>query len=73
MSPFAVAPMKVVTVACPSSGLRLEFGCRPAAIRTIIVSPTPREIPSTTEATMPEIAAGKTTLVATWRLVAPSP
>ena len=49
------------------------LGESPAAIRTIIVSPTPRETPSTIEATMPEIAAGKTTLVATWRLVAPSP
>ena len=44
----------------------------PAARRTIIVSPTAREIASTIEATIPESAAGKTTRIATLALVAPS-
>ena len=61
MSPCPVAAMKVVIVSKPSSGLRPEFGCRPAAISTIIVSPIARETPSTIAATMPESAAGKTT------------
>jgi hypothetical protein len=65
--------MNVVIVAKPSRGSTPKLGCRPAATSTIIVSPTPRETPSTTDATMPEIAAGKTTFVATCRLVAPSP
>ena len=34
----------------------------PAAISTIIVSPTAREIASTNEATMPDSAAGTTML-----------
>ncbi len=37
----------------------------PPAIVTIIVSPMAREIPSTNAATMPEMAAGNTTRVAT--------
>ena len=43
----------------------------PAARSTIIVSPTARDSASTIEATIPEIAAGKTTRVATLSLVAP--
>ena len=45
----------------------------PAAISTTIVSPTAREKPSTTEATMPESAAGKTTRSVVWSFEAPSP
>ena len=73
LSPFAVPPMNVVIVSKPSAGLTPEFGCSPAAISTIIVSPMPREIPSTIEATIPEIAAGKTTRVETWRFVCAQP
>ena len=48
-------------------------GCWPAAIATIIVSPTAREMPSTKEATMPDSAAGTTTRVETCSCDAPSP
>ena len=50
------------------------FGCGPAPIATIIVSPMAREMASTNEATMPETArrarrSGSTT----WNFDAPSP
>jgi hypothetical protein len=41
-------------------------------MRTIIVSPTAREIARTNDAMIPEIAAGTTISVETWRRVAPS-
>ncbi len=44
----------------------------PAASRTTIVSPIARDEARMIDATMPESAAGKTTLVATFALVAPS-
>ena len=49
------------------------LGSCPAAIRAIIVSPIPRETPSTIAATMPERAAGKTTRVEVWSFEEPSP
>ena len=39
----------------------------------ITVSPTARDAPSTSAATMPDSAAGKTTRIAVWTLFAPSP
>ena len=39
----------------------------------ITVSPIAREAPSTSAATTPESAAGKTTRIAVWTLLAPSP
>ena len=42
-------------------------------MRMITVSPTAREAPSTSAATMPDSAAGKTTRSETWNLLAPSP
>ena len=70
--PVAVAPMKAVIVSTDSPGSKVRLACQPAASSTIIVSPTAREMPSTNEATMPEIAAGKTTRVETLSFVAPS-
>ena len=40
-------PVVAVTVAADSSGLMVILGCKPAAMATIIVSPTAREIAST--------------------------
>src|ERR671910_3280976 len=54
-----------------SRGFIGYWGGAPAAMVTIMVSPTAREMPSTKEATMPERAAGTTTWVAVSRLVAP--
>ena len=42
-------------------------------MRMITVSPTAREAPSTSAATMPDSAAGKTTRSETCSLLAPSP
>ena len=53
--------MKPVIVCMPSRGSRLKFFSAPAASATIIVSPTARDMPSTTAAATPERAAGKTT------------
>ena len=66
-SPMPVAAMNAVIVS--DRLMRVEASCSaagPAAIRTIIVSPTAREIASTNEATIPEIAAGTMTRVETW-------
>ena len=52
-------------------GSKVRFGCCPAAISTIIVSPIAREIASTKLAKIPEIAAGTTIRVATWSFVEP--
>jgi hypothetical protein len=51
--------------------LIVKLGVDPAARTTIIVSPRAREIANTIEATMPESAAGNTTLVETSIFVAP--
>ena len=67
-----VAPMNAVIVWACSRGSKVIWAIPPAAMRTIIVSPTAREIASTKLATIPEIAAGTTILVETWRRVAPS-
>lgn len=50
-----------------------EVGELPAAKDTIIVSPMALDIAKTIEATIPDVAAGSTTLVATSNLVAPRP
>ena len=71
-SPWPVAPMNAVIVSTGCSGFSDSVGCWPAAIRTIIVSPTMREIASTKLATMPDIAAGTTTRVETLKRVDPS-
>ena len=71
-SPWPVAPMNAVIVSTGPSGSSDSVGCWPAAIRTIIVSPTMREIARTKLAMIPDTAAGTTTLVATFRRVAPS-
>ena len=57
-SPVPAAAMNAVIVCIASPGLKARFGVPPAAISTIIVSPTARETPSTNDATMPESAAG---------------
>ena len=44
----------------------------PLAISTAMVSPKPRPTPSSTAATRPLRAAGKTTRITTWSRVAPS-
>ena len=53
--------MKPVIVWPPSSGSVTILAWLPAAMATIIVSPTARLRPRTIEAAMPEMAAGKTT------------
>ena len=72
-SPFPVAPMKAVSVSIGARGSNVSCGSCPTAMSTIIVSPTAREMPSTNEAMMPEIAAGTTTRVETWSRSAPRP
>lgn len=52
---------------------RLAFGVLPAAMETIIVSPIALETAKTTDAIIPETAAGSTTLNVVSNLVAPSP
>ncbi len=59
--------MKAVIVSIGNRGSSEVVGTCPAAINTIIVSPTARDAPSTIAATIPESAAGKTTRVETWR------
>ena len=71
-SPRAAFAMKPVIVWAPSSGLLEMFGLFPAASATIMVSPTAREIPSTTAAAIPENAAGNTTRNVVCILFAPS-
>src|SRR5699024_7992267 len=50
-----------------------EVGVLPAASDTIIVSPIAREMAKTIDAIIPEVAAGKTTFIATSNFVAPKP
>ena len=64
--------MNAVSVSTAMRGSSVSVGCRPAAIVTIIVSPTAREIASTNDATMPESAAGTTMRSETCRRFAPS-
>ena len=71
-SPDAACAMNAVIVSPASSGLNVSLGL-PAASTTIIVSPTARLMPRTNAATIPEIAAGTTTLVATCIFVLPRP
>ena len=56
-----------------SRGSAVIWAIWPAAISTIIVSPTAREAPSTTAATMPDRAAGNTTRSEVCSRVAPRP
>ena len=70
-SPSPAAPMNAVIVCMASPGLNVRLGVPPAAISTIIVSPTARLMPRTKAAMMPESAAGTTTRVETSYLVAP--
>ena len=70
-SPRATETMYAVIVAALSTGLKVKFGCCPAAIATIIVSPTALLIASMYAAIIPEIAAGVITLTAVWNRVAP--
>ncbi len=70
---MAVVAMKAVMVSIGLRGSSEVVGTCPAAIRTIIVSPTAREPASTIEATMPDMAAGTITRVAVFDLVAPRP
>ena len=53
-------------------GFQVRIGCWPAAIATIIVSPTARETARMKAAVMPENAAGTTTRRLVCILVAPS-
>src|SRR5699024_852184 len=62
-----------VIVCNDSNKLKLLFGVEPAAIDTIIVSPIARDVASTIEATIPDNAAGNTTLNTVSSCVAPSP
>src|SRR5690606_23485939 len=54
------------------SGFHVRLAKPPDAIATIIVSPIALDKPSTNDATMPDSAAGTTTLSATSKRVAPS-
>ena len=60
-----------VIVAAGSIGFQVRLGCMPAATARIMVSPTAREIPRMQAAVRPETAAGTTTWIAVWSLVAP--
>ena len=63
--------MYAVIVWMLSKGFRVILGVAPAAMVTSIVSPIALEKDKRHEATIPEVAAGTTTLVATSLLVAP--
>ena len=63
--------MNDVIVAAGSIGFSVKFGCWPAATATTIVSPTARDTPSTYAATMPDNAAGTTTVSEVRNRVAP--
>jgi hypothetical protein len=71
-SPAPVAAMNAVIVSTAWRGSNDRLGCCPAAMSTIIVSPTARETASTYDATIPEIAAGTTIRVDTCSFVEPS-
>jgi len=73
--PMARAVMAAVIVWPVSHGLSWKSDPpeAPAAMATIIVSPMARETPRMRAATMPEIAAGKTTRRLVVRFRAPSP
>ena len=51
----------------------MRFGLLPLATRMTTVSPIAREAPSTSAATTPDSAAGKTTRTTTCHFAAPSP
>ena len=65
--------MYPVSVWMPRAGSRRGAGTIPAAIATIIVSPTARETPRMIDAMIPDSAAGTTTRDATVIFDAPSP
>ncbi len=60
-----------VIVCMLSNGFNVNLGVLPAAIATIIVSPTALEIPRIKEAITPDVAAGSRICVATSKRVAP--
>ena len=64
--------MNAVMAWTASSGLKVRFGRPPAARYTIIVSPTALETARMKDDTIPDRAAGTTTLVATSKRVAPN-
>ena len=73
--PIASAVIAAVIVCPGSSGFRPKSDppVAPAAMATIIVSPTARDTPSRRAATMPLTAAGATTRTLVVRRRAPSP
>ena len=73
MSPREVAAMNAAIDWKLSRGSTPRLAVWPPAISTITVSPTAREAPSTSAATMPESAAGKTIRSETCSFEAPSP
>ena len=73
LSPSAAEAMNPVIVCPPSSGLVTILAWLPAAMATIIVSPTARLRPRTIAAAMPEMAAGKTTRSTVRIRLAPRP
>ena len=70
-SPVRLATMCTVTVVMVSSGFSVRLGSRPAAMTTIMVSPSARETPSSAAETMPGSAAGSSTCLMVSDLVVP--
>lgn len=62
-SPVRASTMRTLTVVMPSSGFQDRLGCNPAAMTTIMVSPTVRDMASRQAEIMPGRAAGRTTRV----------
>ena len=71
-SPVRAATMRTVTVVMSSSGLAVRLGRMPAAITTIMVSPSARETASSEAEMIPGSAAGMTTSRIVSPLVMPS-
>ena len=71
VSPKLIWTIYAVIVSMGTSGFMVNLGCWPAAMATIMVSPIARETARMTAAVIPERAAGKTILKATWILREP--
>ena len=72
VSPRLTCTINDVMVSTATRGSKVNVDTCPAAIVTIIVSPTARDSAKMIDATIPESAAGMTTRVATSNLVEPN-
>ena len=72
LSPISNVTIWTVMVVTLSSGLKVSWAIRPAAITTIMVSPIARLTASRTPPTIPGIAAGNSTFIIVSPRVAPS-